>query len=87
MQDPRRGGDAAVKLPGRSYDDRSVWQRSLSGGLKKSESGAYRAARVGRKPATIAGERRLWNFRLKEELGRKRVDDLTRDEVREFWSG
>ena len=50
--------------------------------FEKTASGEYRATRRNKKPETLAGERRLWAFRLKARLGRVPVDHVGRQEVR-----
>ena len=53
----------------------------------KSENGTYRATRAGKKAETIAGERRLWAFRLERSLGDRALDDVTRGDIRAVIEG
>lgn len=50
--------------------------------FRAAESGKFKATKRGKKPATIAAERSLWRSRLKPEVGSKRIDDLTRRQVK-----
>lgn len=46
------------------------------------ESGKFKATKRGKKAATITAERSMWRHRLKPEVGAKRIDDLTRRQVK-----
>mgnify|MGYP002723421649 CR=1 FL=1 len=49
--------------------------------FSKTASGEYRATRSGKKPETLAGERRLWAFRLKDKLSKQPLDHVTRGDI------
>ncbi len=82
----REGGDPAAAKRQEAADAKAVTIRTMDdlaeSYFTKSLSGAYRATRSGKKPETVAAERRLWSFRLKPSLARRPVEAVTRAELR-----
>lgn len=82
----REGGDPATARRAEAAAARAVTIRTMDDlaetYFRKSEKGTYRATRRGKKAATIDGERRLWNFRLKPDLGKRPVDSITKPALR-----
>lgn len=82
----REGGDPAAAKRAEVAAARAVTIRTMQdlaeSYFSKSEKGTYRATRRGKKAATVAGERGLWNFRLKPQLGRRPVESVTKPILR-----
>lgn len=84
----REGGDPAASKREKAAEARAIAIRTV-GDLaevyfRRCENGTYRATRAGKKLQTIAGERRLWAFRLLGAIGARRLEDVSRSEVREL---
>lgn len=82
----REGGDPAAAKRADIAAARAVTIRTMDDLAEtyftKSEKGTYRATRRGKKAATVLGERGLWNYRLKSELGGRSVDSMTKPILR-----
>lgn len=84
----RDGGDPAAEKRKANAEAKSVSIRTVDDLAElyfaKSETGKYKATKRGKKPETVAGERRLWNFRLKPSLGKRPVDAVAKSELRDL---
>lgn len=84
----REGGDPAAEKRKADAEAKSVAIRTMDDLAEsyfvKSETGKYKATKRGKKPETVAGERRLWNFRLKPTLGKRPVDAVAKPEIRDL---
>lgn len=82
----REGGDPAAAKRADVAAARAVTIRTMDDLAEtyftKSEKGTYRATRRGKKAATVQGERGLWKYRLKPELGGRPVDSMTKPILR-----
>lgn len=82
----RDGGDPAAKKRAEAAEAKAQTIRTMQdladNYFELTANGRYRATKRGKKPATIAAEKRLWEFRLKADLGKRQVEAVRRADVR-----
>lgn len=87
----RDGGDPAAAKRAEAVEARAQTIRTMQDLVdeyfKLTTEGKYRATKRGKKAATIAAEKRLWDFRLKADLGKRQVEAVKRADVRGLLEG
>lgn len=87
----RDGGDPAAAKRAEAVEARAQTIRTMQDladeYFRLTREGKYRATKRGKKPATIEAEERLWNFRLKTDLGKRQIEAVKRADVRGLLEG